>query len=599
MIRPEPVDVADVVRARDERAERQRRMIGEHGFPLVSFTMNIAGEVKRTSLSEYGFDGAVREIRGTLGEPAACEITKAKTGDEALFSYDLDPDILKSKCVALEESLPGGRLLDVDVIGTDGVKISRREPRKCLVCGRPAAECARSRAHGLPAVKAATLALLKDAACRTIARSAEQSLLDEARLTPKPGLVDRNNSGANNDMDLPMLERSAEAISPYFADCARVGMEWEDPLCGDGAHCGDARYGDARYGDVRCGDARCEGNAPRGGVAASSGAAGEDPLCGDGARCADAHYGDARCEGNAPRGGVAASSGAVGEDPLCGDGARCEGNAPRGGVAASSGAAGEDPLCGDGAHCGDARYDDARSEETRRCAAELIRIGKEAEQAMFSVTGGVNTHKGAIYAFGIVCAALGHILVNGGDIFSVSSEIAKTLAEYSRAECEYKGDNRETEKRGIAGGEPGSETHGQKVARLYGAGGEPGSETHGQKVARLYGAGGARAEAVCGFADARAGLEALRASGGDATAALLAIMSVAADTNVLYRAGEDGLAFVQAGASRIARLSGADRAEALLDFDRELIDRNINPGGSADMLALALFFYRNEDHLID
>ena len=542
MIRPEPVDVADVVRARDERAERQQRMIGEHGFPLVSFTMNIAGEVKRTSLSEYVFDGAVREIRGTLGEPAACEITKAKTGDEALFSYDLDPDILKSKCVALEESLPGGRLLDVDVIGTDGVKISRREPRKCLVCGRPAAECARSRAHGLPAVKAATLALLKDAACRTIARSAEQSLLDEARLTPKPGLVDRNNSGANNDMDLPMLERSAEAISPYFADCARVGMEWEDPLCGDGAHCADARYGDAR----------CEGNALRGGEAASSGAAGEDTLCGDGARCADARYGDARCEGNAPRGGVAASSGA----------------------------AGEDPLCGDGAHCGDARYDDARSEETRRCAAELIRIGKEAEQAMFSVTGGVNTHKGAIYAFGIVCAALGHILVNGGDIFSVSSEIAKILAEYSRAECEYKGDNRETEKRGIAGGEPGSETHGQKVARLYGA-------------------GGARAEAVCGFADARAGLEALRASGGDATAALLAIMSVAADTNVLYRAGEDGLAFVQAGASRIARLSGADRAEALLDFDRELIDRNINPGGSADMLALALFFYRNEDHLID
>ena len=570
MIRPEPVDVADVVRARDERAERQQRMIGEHGFPLVSFTMNIAGEVKRTSLSEYVFDGAVREIRGTLGEPAACEITKAKTGDEALFSYDLDPDILKSKCVALEESLPGGRLLDVDVIGTDGVKISRREPRKCLVCGRPAAECARSRAHGLPAVKAATLALLKDAACRTIARSAEQSLLDEARLTPKPGLVDRNNSGANNDMDLPMLERSAEAISPYFADCARVGMEWEDPLCGDGAHCADARYGDAR----------CEGNALRGGEAASSGAAGEDTLCGDGARCADARYGDARCEGNAPRGGVAASSGAAGEDPLCGDGAHCEGNAPRGGVAASSGAAGEDPLCGDGAHCGDARYDDARSEETRRCAAELIRIGKEAEQAMFSVTGGVNTHKGAIYAFGIVCAALGHILVNGGDIFSVSSEIAKILAEYSRAECEYKGDNRETEKRGIAGGEPGSETHGQKVARLYGA-------------------GGARAEAVCGFADARAGLEALRASGGDATAALLAIMSVAADTNVLYRAGEDGLAFVQAGASRIARLSGADRAEALLDFDRELIDRNINPGGSADMLALALFFYRNEDHLID
>ena len=41
------VEVADVLRARDARVERQDRMRRETGLPLISFTMNIAGPVKR------------------------------------------------------------------------------------------------------------------------------------------------------------------------------------------------------------------------------------------------------------------------------------------------------------------------------------------------------------------------------------------------------------------------------------------------------------------------------------------------------------------------------------------------------------------------
>ena len=55
----------------------------------------------------------------------------------------------------------------------------------------------------------------------TLARAA---LEQEARLSPKPGLVDAENCGAHTDMDLALLCRSAEALEPYFAGFAAQGI---------------------------------------------------------------------------------------------------------------------------------------------------------------------------------------------------------------------------------------------------------------------------------------------------------------------------------------------------------------------------------------
>lgn len=52
-----------------------------------------------------------------------------------------------------------------------------------------------------------------------------EALAFEARLSPKPGLVDAENSGAHADMDLPLLLKSAEAIRPYFVRFALRGAE--------------------------------------------------------------------------------------------------------------------------------------------------------------------------------------------------------------------------------------------------------------------------------------------------------------------------------------------------------------------------------------
>ncbi len=45
----------------------------------------------------------------------------------------------------------------------------------------------------------------------------------EAWTTPKPGLVDRENSGAHRDMDYPLFLASCGALRDYFSVCARIG----------------------------------------------------------------------------------------------------------------------------------------------------------------------------------------------------------------------------------------------------------------------------------------------------------------------------------------------------------------------------------------
>jgi triphosphoribosyl-dephospho-CoA synthase len=53
-----------------------------------------------------------------------------------------------------------------------------------------------------------------------VARLAMQSLVAEAELTPKPGLVDRRGSGSHTDLSLDLMRRSARTIAPYFAEMA-------------------------------------------------------------------------------------------------------------------------------------------------------------------------------------------------------------------------------------------------------------------------------------------------------------------------------------------------------------------------------------------
>lgn len=73
-----------------------------------------------------------------------------------------------------------------------------------------------------------------------MAALAQQSLIAEAELTPKPGLVDRRGSGAHRDLSLAVMRRSALAIEPYFlkmaslSERARPGQQLREQLAAIG-----------------------------------------------------------------------------------------------------------------------------------------------------------------------------------------------------------------------------------------------------------------------------------------------------------------------------------------------------------------------------
>jgi triphosphoribosyl-dephospho-CoA synthase len=58
-----------------------------------------------------------------------------------------------------------------------------------------------------------------------LASLAKQALIDEAELTPKPGLVDRRGPGAHTDLSLELMRRSAESLEPFFKSMAVVSRQ--------------------------------------------------------------------------------------------------------------------------------------------------------------------------------------------------------------------------------------------------------------------------------------------------------------------------------------------------------------------------------------
>ncbi|MGZ7455905.1 triphosphoribosyl-dephospho-CoA synthase [Pseudomonas sp. Ma2-10] len=193
-------------------------------------------------------------------------------------------------------------------------------------------------------------------------------------------------------------------------------------------------------------------------------------------------------------------------------------------------------------------------------------IGREGEQTMLATTGGVNTHRGAIWALGLLVAAAA-LQPESKAAGSITLRAARLALLDDRA--------------------------------------APRPLSHGAQVAQRYGARGAREEAQLGFPAviqrALPQLKRSRAAGhGEQNArldALLAIMTNLADTCVLYRAGEQGLQTMQLGAQAVldaggsASLAGRRR---LHELDQQLIALNASPGGAADLLAACLFIDRIE-----
>lgn len=428
------VSVADMAVCRERRAYRQLELIRTYNLPVVSFTLNIAGPIKNSVLIEFGFELGLNAILCELGGAVVnIEKTVEKTGCEALIVVNKSADAVKAQMIHIEEDSLIGRWYDIDVIDTNGDKLSRPKPRKCIICGENASVCARSRAHSVDVLTKCTKKAFAGVMGDYIGDMACSALYDEVHLTPKPGLVDELNSGANSDMDIVMFERSIEAIRPFFSQMAAAAL--------------------------------------------------------------------------------------------------------------------------------------AAPSDRNLLMNQLQIIGMEAESAMLEATGGVNTHRGAIYSVGLLISAFAVLIADNLEFKCMDFETAlvNAVADLSKK---------------------------QRIAEF--------SVSNGAMVRKTYGVSGPREQAADGFPVARQVLRKYEeyrkmGHGNPWTAGLLLAMVLLDDNNCFKRGGLEGAAFVKRRAEELLELKEKLSDEKLMFFDAQLIKKNISCGGAADTLAVAMLIKRIRD----
>jgi len=229
------VTMEEVLQCRTARDKRQKELLTRGGQCLVSFSMNIPGDMKQFPLAKSAFEVGMEELQNML--PPGCILdsflSHACTGSEGMLLLNCPSEKVKHTAIELEEYHPLGRLFDIDVLSPDGLPLSRTSfgfpSRSCLICGQDAKICARSQAHSLEAVRQKVAQILenffRDRAANRFASYATRALLYEVSITPKPGLVDRVNNGSHHDMDYFTFLDSCSALCQWFRQMFCQGWE--------------------------------------------------------------------------------------------------------------------------------------------------------------------------------------------------------------------------------------------------------------------------------------------------------------------------------------------------------------------------------------
>jgi len=206
-------------------------------------------------------------------------------------------------------------------------------------------------------------------------------------------------------------------------------------------------------------------------------------------------------------------------------------------------------------------------------------IGINAEERMLKATSGVNTHKGLIFSLGIICAAAGSIyrdirrpLITGGEISSRVKDMTVGLSE--------------RELKGLDKRKP---------------------LTTGEKLYIRYGVKGIRGQVESGFESVtKTPMKVLKEMLNEASISLndalvhvlLHLMLVVEDSNVIGRHGLEALDYVRECAQRALAAGGMMTTvgkEYIYQMDRDFINKDISPGGAADLLAVTIMMYLMEN----
>ena len=201
----------------------------------------------------------------------------------------------------------------------------------------------------------------------------------------------------------------------------------------------------------------------------------------------------------------------------------------------------------------------------------LTRLGIDAEEAMLAATGGVNTHRGAIYALGMALNAAGQLLLRDLQGSDIEQLMQTFIGQISREQSSSLLMDEELDFT------PESDASRQE-------------ESNGSAAVRQYGVKGARQMAMDGysvlFSDWLPFYRSLSSDKWRLQKTLLRIISTLDDTCVIHRVGYKRAQEVKIEAAGV--LSGFS-PEALEELCSRYASERISPGGAADMLALTVF----------
>jgi triphosphoribosyl-dephospho-CoA synthase len=198
----------------------------------------------------------------------------------------------------------------------------------------------------------------------------------------------------------------------------------------------------------------------------------------------------------------------------------------------------------------------------------LQALGLGAEERMLAATGGVNTHRGAVFMLGLLCAAAGRLAAKGQPFTAVN--LRDSLLRHWGQALRWRA---------------------KSAARAT-------SASNGQRAARRFGLRSAGDEAALGFPTLfevtlpalQAALQAGHAPRAARVQAFFATMAVLDDTNTAHRGGWEGVQFVKTSAQAFLDAGGVAQGDWLRQaraIHADFVARRLSPGGAADVLAAA------------
>jgi triphosphoribosyl-dephospho-CoA synthase len=200
----------------------------------------------------------------------------------------------------------------------------------------------------------------------------------------------------------------------------------------------------------------------------------------------------------------------------------------------------------------------------------LERLGIDAEARMLAATDGVNTHRGAIFMLGLLCASAGVVAREHGGV-EHPAQLRGALRRHWGDVLARRSQRAPTLPGGIAARRHGLRSASEEAALAFPVLFETALPALTSALAR-------------GLTPHQARLD-----------TLFHIMAVLDDSNLAHRGGLAGLRYAQRRARQFLEAGGAARPDGLREahtIAREFVAQHLSPGGAADMLSAACWITR-------